>query len=300
MDGCSKVSEGCRGCYAERDLKRFYPGRDFGDVQFHSGRLDAPLKWKKPETIFVCSWGDLFHEKNTNDNINLVLAVIRGCQENFKGTQVNGHTFLILTKRPERMFNHMKDNREVFDYYRNCIFGTSVENDEAYRQRIPWLQKMYANLALRSFISFEPLLGEIKSVGHDMINLAWCRWIIVGGESGPRARPMHPDWAFKLHESARMANIPFFFKQWGEWLPIPDEEKPLPKLPKICRISPCGQDVTELPGLWDCRDQYFARVGKKKAGCLLGGQIVQERPKMFHELVEAYRRPGHPEPKEMT
>lgn len=198
VTGCSKISPGCRNCYAERMSRRLQamgcPNyvRAF-KVTLHEHVLLLPLTWSKPRTIFVNSMSDLFHREVPLDFILKVFSVIE---------QAPQHTFQILTKRSERM----RDLSPDLPWPDNAWMGVSVEDaDSAYRIR--HLQETSAKV---KFISFEPLLGAIPRV-----SLAGIDWVIVGGESGPQARPMDAEWVKAIRDQCLAASVPFFFKQWG-------------------------------------------------------------------------------------
>lgn len=280
--GCSRVSEGCRHCYAERMAARFSgPGlwadglaentpagpRWTGRVQLVPGQLDQPLRWKAPRRIFVNSMSDLFHEGLSNEQIAAVFGVMAACPQ---------HTFQVLTKRPERMRNwfgwmrvfamaqrdiasapteRQTTMKAAFtamgetdaakrrldahwwvdgDYgpwpLPNVWLGVSVEDQATADARIPLLLETPA--AVR-FVSAEPLLApvDMRRGIYQMgpadggfrdrgTSLAGIDWVIVGGESGPGARPMHPDWARGLRDQCAAAGVAFHFKQWGAWAPV--------------------------------------------------------------------------------
>lgn len=199
ITGCSKISEGCRHCYAERMAKRL---RLMGvnrysngfTLTIHEDLFELPLTWKKPRTIFVNSMSDLFHEDIPVEVIKKLFFVME------KASQ---HTFQILTKRAERL----ADIAGELAWPKNVWMGVTVESEE-YSSRIDDLKKVPA--AVR-FISFEPLLSEI-SYKHSLKDI---HWIIVGGESGPEARPMEESWALGLKRMSERDGAAFFFKQWG-------------------------------------------------------------------------------------
>lgn len=315
--GCSRVSEGCRFCYAESVDRRFAAtkGHEFRpwtgpnaahNVRLHPERLDMPLKWRKPRRVFVNSMSDLFHEQVPDKFIWRVFQVMAQCGQ---------HTFQILTKRPERMLEILqgrywrnfgpsslggdlhaliiKGEHQTGDvpFLPNVWLGVSVENQQAADERIPLLLQTPA--AVR-FLSCEPLLGpvnldrwfglqdgnewaeclcdEIDESDRPCITCE-CRkelgkksgldWVIAGGESGPNARPMHPDWARSLRDQCVAAGVPFFFKQWGEWVPYYHEAE----------LDPLSEDKSQWIG-----DMPFRRVGKKKAGRLFDGRAWDEYP----------------------
>lgn len=198
VTGCSKISEGCRFCYAERMAFRL---QAMGKPQYQNGfqptmqpaALDAPRSWRKPRVVFVNSMSDLFHEKVDTSFIAKVFGVMNECDQ---------HTFQVLTKRPDRALAIS----DKLTWTSNIWLGVSVENQEM-TGRIKLLQQIPA--ALR-FLSVEPLIGRISRLPLQGIG-----WVIVGGESGPGARPMNPDWVREIRNKCQKANVPFFFKQWG-------------------------------------------------------------------------------------
>ena len=195
--GCTKISPGCKNCYAERFAERFrgVPGHPFEqgfDLRFVPKALELPLQWKKPRRVFVNSMSDLFHEDVTDDFIRQVFDVIQKAPQ---------HQFQILTKRAERLST--LQNSVIPG---NVWLGVSVENAD-YRWRIDHLRTVPAKIR---FLSIEPL---IDSVGR--LNLNGIDWVIVGGESGPHARPMDVAWVREIREQCQESQVPFFFKQWG-------------------------------------------------------------------------------------
>ena len=199
VTGCSKVSEGCRHCYAERMAARLQAMgqakyRDGFEVALHPEHLEDPFKWKKPRMVFVNSMSDLFHEKIPVGFIDSVFETMVRCPQ---------HTFQVLTKRPGRAVTL------GLPWARNIWFGVSVESSKQ-MERVRCLVDNSA--ASVSFVSAEPLLGPLPCLGRYMHDLDW---IIAGGESGPGARPMHPDWAREVRDLCVQARVPFFFKQWG-------------------------------------------------------------------------------------
>lgn len=242
VTGCSKVSEGCRNCYAEREWPRMaansqsvYFGRDFSDVQLHKERLDIPIRWKMPRKIFVNSMSDLFHQALFDEDIDLVFAVMALAPQ---------HTFQVLTKRPERMREYLDlrtDNREeaIGQAMRelsngknpglpewplkNVWLGVSVEDQETADDRIRILLEVPAAL---HWISMEPLIGPVslEEVPVGMLgplrpgartNLPKVKWVVVGGESGPAARHMEGNWLRKIKYECEEAKVPLFIKQLG-------------------------------------------------------------------------------------
>jgi len=198
VTGCTKISPGCQHCYAERMSERL---QAMGQDNYRNGfrltvqphMLELPLRWKKPQTIFVNSMSDLFHKDVPLNYIQRVFDVMR---------RAHWHRFQVLTKRAERLADLSGD----LVWAANIWMGVSVESDQ-YRKRIDALRSTSARI---KFLSLEPLLGPL----HDL-DLRDIQWVIVGGESGPSARPMNPAWATDLRDQCRRAKVPFFFKQWG-------------------------------------------------------------------------------------
>lgn len=344
--GCTKVSEGCRHCYAERMSARlaamadadFWKDRDPGRkhhyqdvVQYRAAKplpqwnnqvrciddaLTDPLHWRKPRRVFVNSMSDLFHEDVPDAFICEVWNVMRACPQ---------HTYQLLTKRPERMADlvprlrfdgtrsgwvYLTDRAEnIHDGYAlghgvngctglpNVMLGTSVEDQATADARIPHLLRCPA--AVR-FLSVEPLLGAVdfrkvpgfNRVGMDVRN--W--WVIVGGESGPDARPMHPDWVRSIRDKCQAAGVPFFFKQWGAWKPICEfedgevdrkstQEEPSRWHPEGRTIHPWPDHTFGLDSHKDGPIHTMFRVGKKAAGRLLDGREHNDMPALPGQAV---------------
>jgi len=273
--GCAKVSPGCKNCYAEGMANRFNPG--------HWGP-EAPRKfqsdeyWKKPIAwnrkaekegvrykVFCGSMCDIF-ERRDND-LKLSLARNR-LGELIKWTQ--NLDWLLLTKRSEHFWHGLhdlgfiaRDSHWDYEYTipDNVWVGVSVENQEQADKRIPKLLKIPAKVR---FLSIEPLLGPI-----DLDNIKFpISWIIVGGESGPNARPMHPNWVRSLRDQCVKAGVPFFFKQWGEYVPARQSPHPIPH-------SVGGKYIGETK-------ISMRKVGKKKAGRLLDGREWNQMPEVFN------------------
>ena len=198
VTGCTKISPGCKNCYAERMAERL---QAMGQPNYVNGfkltlqphMLDLPLRWRKPQTIFVNSMSDLFHEEVPLGYIRKVFAVM---------ARAYWHRFQVLTKRAERL----ADLSRHLHWAPHIWMGVSVESN-TYRWRI---DRLRATPAAVKFLSLEPLLGPLPKLDLDGID-----WVIVGGESGPGARPMDPAWALDLCDQCRRAGVPFFFKQWG-------------------------------------------------------------------------------------
>ncbi|MGD0779353.1 MAG: phage Gp37/Gp68 family protein [Dehalococcoidales bacterium] len=198
VTGCTKVSSGCMNCYAERLALRLQamgnPSYKNGfSVTLHEDALTLPLKWKKPQTIFVNSMSDLFHENIPLEFILRVFDIMR---------RADWHCFQILTKRSERML----ELSPRLPWVSNIWMGITVEA-ENYMYRIEHLKGTGAAV---KFLSLEPLLSPINN-----LSLAGIDWVIVGGESGPNARPMKKDWVVDIRNQCQNKNVPFFFKQWG-------------------------------------------------------------------------------------
>lgn len=197
--GCTKISAGCKFCYAEvmtRRLKgmgqeKYKDG--FKVIKTHNSTLDIPYTWKGSKIVFVNSMSDLFHEKVPLDFIKNVFKVMNDNPQ---------HVFQVLTKRAERLLELHKE----FKWTHNIWMGVSVENDKV-SHRIGCLSKTKAKV---KFLSLEPLIGELPN-----LNLKKIDWVIVGGESGHNPRPMKQEWVIDIQKQCKKAKVPFFFKQWG-------------------------------------------------------------------------------------
>ncbi|MCW5235481.1 DUF5131 family protein [Verminephrobacter eiseniae] len=199
--GCTKISPGCKNCYAEAMAKRLQamgtPGYINGfKLTVLPKRLEEPLQRKKPTVYFVNSMSDLFHKNVSDAYIEQVFDVIRRCPH---------HTFQVLTKRAERLASFFK-HRPVPT---NAWIGVSVEDQKYGVPRIDHLRKVDARIR---FLSVEPLLNDVGQ-----LDLADIHWVIVGGESGPKARPMKPEWVERIQQQCAEQSVQFFFKQWGGW-----------------------------------------------------------------------------------
>jgi protein gp37 len=224
VTGCTQISPGCARCYAKTFAERFrgVPGHPYEqgfDLRLWPERLELPLTWRKPRLIFVNSMSDLFHEDVPARFVRSVFAVME---------RASWHTFQVLTKRPERAA--ALSGR--LPWPENVWMGVSVEN-QRWTTRIDALRETGA---ATKFLSCEPLLGPLR------LDLREIDWVIVGGESGPRARPMRADWARDVRAQCQAAGVPFFFKQWGT------------------------------------HDERGARVGKGRAGRLLDGRTWDAMP----------------------
>lgn len=297
--GCTPVSSGCTHCYAKRMFERFYQSHKFEDVTCRPERLTIPEKWIKPQRIFVDSMSDLFHEDVPDDFIDRVIV---SCATRY----TKHHVFMILTKRPERMLKYFGgrysnggfDTREIIKGHLNIMdgkhpadpriefewplpniwLGVSVEDQWTANERIPLLLQ---TPAAKRFVSVEPMLGtvDMRRVIYSMsptdmrgTSLDGIDWVICGGESGPGARPLNPKWVRDLRDQCVAARVPFFFKQWGEWMPSSEmTEEEIKGLSKsiakhLWPENPRGARVMSF------------KVGKKKAGNLLDGQVWNEYP----------------------
>lgn len=279
--GCQKVSEGCRNCYAEelhnRRHKAYQDGKLqnipqyaklFSEIQLLHDRIDEPLFWGKTQKVFVNSMSDIFHEDIPFEFLEEVF---------FTMNEESRHTFMILTKRPQRMrdfiewlINKWSDDSVGLSWYppNNIWFGVSVENQEAADERIPFLLNTPASVR---FLSCEPLLGSIDLTSYLGFNDPKTKgplidWVIVGGETGTGARPMHPAWVRGLRDQCQEHKVPFFFKSWGEW------------------ISESDYRFGDWPNLYQRKSHIFEngitvyKTGKKKSGRLLDGREWNELP----------------------
>lgn len=209
LTGCTRIGQGCVNCYAERMSHRLAAmgrleylgitndkGNWNGEIKLLFSRLDQPLHWKKPSRIFVNSMSDLFHKNVPNSFIHRVVTTMQNAPQ---------HQFQVLTKRYDRPFLVLYPQ----DASDNILIGFSICNqsdaDDA-RQYLRFVSEM----GWRTWVSYEPALEQINWQGWEFIE-----WLVCGGESGPGARPMHPDWARSARDFCAASNIPFFFKQWG-------------------------------------------------------------------------------------
>jgi len=296
VSGCSHVSEGCRFCYAERESKRWghtnlpwTKENSAVNVEFHQDRLQQPLRWKRPRRIFVNSMSDLFHEQIDLITISEIFGVMAASSQ---------HTFQVLTKRPERMqtilamdtfrelvriaaieLNDMHDDVWPLP---NVWLGVSVEDQRTADERIPILLQTPAALRfisaepLLAGITIEPYLGIQDEDGHDFPGL---NWVIAGGESGPHARPSHPDLFRRLRDECQEYQVPFFFKQWGEWAPVSLFK--IYRESRLCfvnRYTNEAHEFEENPGIGFDRESTMIRAGKKYAGNILDGRKWDEFP----------------------
>lgn len=308
VTGCTKISPGCAHCYAEVMARRQagrngYPADEPFRVTLRPERLEEPLRWRKPRRIFVCSMADLFHDQVPEKFIAKVFAIMDLARQ---------HTYLVLTKRPERMRSLISD--EDFQFHvgwfqsqavrefglpepdrigpwplGNVWVGVTAEDQRRADERIPLLLQVPA--AVR-FLSCEPLLGPIQLSdpdSHDWLGggcgctfnrpcgdgYPGLDWVIAGGESGPGARPMSPYWARSLRDQCQVAGgVPFFFKQWGEWLPLSSAHGG----PGRWSSDGTGPYDGKRIAMTGDRLTSAIRVGKSKAGRLLDGRAWDEFP----------------------
>jgi len=282
VNGCSVLSPGCTNCYAMRlagTRLKHHPSRAgltrdtkagpvwTGEVRLNEKALLEPLRWRRPRMIFWNAHGDLFHPDVPDEWIDREFAVM---------ALTPHHTHQVLTKRPERMRGYLRERQPLPGFHSeiavemlkidpkaertpllakrwplpNVWLGVSVEDRKRMLERAPALMDTPA--AVRWW-SAEPLLGDLGDVPAELMP----NWVVVGGESGPGARPMHPDWARSLRDQCAAAEVPFHFKQWGAYRPCTEAE-----LKQACSATLVGDRLTGA---------YMMRVGKKAAGRLLDG-----------------------------
>jgi protein gp37 len=201
--GCTKISPGCAHCYAETFAERFrgVPGHPYEqgfDLRVVPEKLSEPLRWASSKMIFVNSMSDLFHEGVDDDYILRVAAVM---------AIANWHTYQVLTKRSERLGSLLKTKLSEASRMSHIWWGVSVENQ---CHGLPRIEHLRASPAQTRFLSIEPLLEDLGT-----LNLSGIHWVIVGGESGPGARPLQREWVLSIRDQCDKAGVPFFFKQWG-------------------------------------------------------------------------------------
>jgi protein gp37 len=247
----------------------------------HRHRLEQPLRWRKPRMVFVCSMGDLFHEDVPDEFIASVFGVM---------ARARHHTFQVLTKRPNRLRQIVGEwERDGLTLSEGCTgmippnvwVGTSASTQKDLDANVPHLLSTPASVR---FLSLEPLLGpmsvsaylppygepdepiETTATSALLLQSPYVNWVIVGGESGPGARPMHPQWARNIRDQCISAGVPFFFKQWGEWLPGP-----------VAMQEAHAHRLRMLEWQDGC---LTSRVGKKRAGRELDGRTWDEMPEV--------------------
>ena len=198
VTGCSHISAGCVHCYAERMALRLKAAgmakyKNGFEVTTHEKELLTPQGWRKPHDVFLCSMGDLFHDKVPSGFIQRVFGVMKSCRQ---------HRFQVLTKRSQRL----RQRAQTLPWPDNVWMGVTVEN----AQNVNRIADLVATAAKVKFLSVEPLLSDIEHLPLDGID-----WVIVGGESGPGARPMKKEWVLSIRNQCRKARVAFYFKQWG-------------------------------------------------------------------------------------
>jgi len=311
--GCTEKSEGCKNCFAKRMAHRlmhmphtsYYQfvladnGEDDpekfknipewnGQTHLVKSKLTEPMKWKSPRMVFTVDMGDLFHESVPFEWIDAVFTVM---------SDLDQHIYILLTKRPERILELFcwKILRSGYNWRPkyNIWFGVTAENQEQANIRIPILLNIPA---AKRFVSIEPMLGSVdltklqldfagghykdalggRRYGKTTIETFKCLdWVICGGESGSKARPMHPDWVRSVRDQCESAKVPFFFKQWGEWMPItrPLTSSEINVLPKHYASTSRFLQIT------DPYAEYY-KAGKHKSGDKLDGKQHHEWPKI--------------------
>lgn len=265
--GCSKCSPGCDNCYAERFATRL--AKNPATAQKYAVVIDEHGKWtgnfnvdltpfaslpKKSKRIFIGSMCDIFHE---NASYNWFLWIVH------RMSQYPQHTFILLTKRPQRMNKFISLTRETDTDcglwpLPNLWIGVTVCNQAEADEKIPVLRVIPA---AKRLVSVEPMIGPVE-IGKYLYDTQYIDWVICGGETGPGARPMHPDWVRSLRDQCQQARVPFFFKSWGEWSADYTYDD---------AIRTLGAYVADTP---------FARIGKKRAGRLLDGVEHNEFPEV--------------------
>jgi protein gp37 len=222
VTGCDPIGDGCLHCYAKRLAWRFrgrngFPTGDPFAVTVHEDRMHQPYEWKKPRRIFVCSMGDLFHAKVPLPVIDRIVQI---CRENPQ------HRFIILTKRPGNVLRYQQWKGLNFTLPSNIWLGVSVWDQISFNTMVQTLNMTWVE---NRFISLEPMLGAVDmtlcanpwdDIEVHMAQIKTLKWVIAGGETGPGARPIHPLWIRQLVSDCDDAQVPFFFKGWGEWFPV--------------------------------------------------------------------------------
>lgn len=268
--GCTKLSPGCKNCYAKQMANRLkgrygYPSENPFEPTFHPGRIDKPKSWRKMRLVFVCSMADLWHGKNEWVDIDKVFFT---CHHH----EAEWHTYLFLTKRIETAWYYFKSpiyskphiKRSEFLKHKNIWLGITAEDQEHLERRMQFLEKIPASVR---FVSVEPMLGRMDLtpwLPHAL------DWVICGGESGPGARPIHPDWPRSLRDQCQEAEVPFFFKQWGEYITAYDAGYRSEDIDQWKQSF--GQAWVRSKRDWRFDDgTQMVHVGKKAAGRLLDG-----------------------------
>jgi len=301
--GCSKVSPGCENCYALSMAKRLagmerangtanyrltlMPDQDNKQTEWNghtlllTDRLNKPAEWAKPRAIFVCSMGDLFHEHSDFEKIDAVFSVMSDCDQ---------HIYILLTKRPEvakRFFAWKLQYHNIpWQPKPNSWLGVTAENQEQANKRIPILLQLPA---AKRFVSIEPMLGMVDllnlnegiglhcdclsgqafSLGETYHGGPQLDWVICGGETGSKARPMHHLWVESVRDQCKEAGTPFFFKQWGEWMSLHDSSEDQELKSKGSTLVGSGWFANTM-----------IKVGRKTAGDLLYGKQYHAWPEL--------------------
>lgn len=302
VTGCTPCSPGCEHCYAAGIARRFWGERPFSEVRWHEERLSEPLSWRRPGRVFVCSMGDLFHPdvpaEFIADVFDIMASAGLSCRKRHEHDeecwQGEGHTYLVLTKRPERMQQVLSEQihqamrdwpgdrclsmaMEVGDWpLPNVWLGVTVCNQAEADAKIPLLLQ---TPAARRFVSIEPMLGPvdlahlhvgthgalIDCLAGDVMTAkgeiyaaapSALDWVIVGGETGAGARPMHPNWVRGVRDQCQATGVPFFFKSWGKW-------------------APTGLTIVDSTETWAEMQRYGH---KASAGHLLDGVELRQFP----------------------
>jgi len=284
---CSPVSEGCLNCWHLAMAKRLAKNPMIsaeergayleaegwkGSPQLRNKELEAPFHLKKPARIGVQFMGDLFHESVSSRFINSVIGIMTA-------EETGHHMFFILTKRPQKMRDYFKNFTKcgviLSEFIEGVYLGVSVEDQKTADERIPILLQIPV---AKRFVSVEPMLGPIDLTGYRdsekndrqylETNIQALDWVVLGGETGPHARPLYPDWVRSLRDQCQAAGVPFFFKGWGEW------------------ASPSQIEISIMLSIYDGDTKRFDpkgknpfKFGKKKAGRLLDGREWNETPR---------------------
>jgi len=264
VSGCTPCSPGCTHCWALAMEKRFRPQKG---IQIHPERLDIPLKRKKP-TVYAI-WNDLLHEDVPNNFLSDVFRILEKCPQ---------HIFLVLTKRAKGMADYL-DGYKIASNIWLCV---TVCNQQEADEKISILLKIQAAV---HFISYEPALGPLIKwwLDGNCESERKPSWLICGGESGPGARPMHPEWARLVRDQCQAAGVPFFFKQWGEWS-ADDEKRKMSRRTRWIHLD--GTSSHPYPELSQYRSELMCYIGKKVAGRILDGRTWDELPEVKRRTIE--------------
>lgn len=312
ITGCSHESPGCIHCYAQTlagGRLQHHPSRAgltipskngpvwTGEVRFNEQWLDQPFQWTKPSDIFVVAHGDLFHEAVPDEWIDRVFAVM---------ILAHQHRFQVLSKRPDRMLRYLSGGRDLYQrvldaarplrnqrprlgdvpiddpglgtWHRNIWLGTSVERQQEADKRRTALETLAREYGWSTWVSYEPALGPVDWNGWEFI-----RWLVSGGESGPKARPSHPDWHRSARDFCIARGVPYFFKQWGAWSPHldrdaddPDWRAPYSQMRESKKFQ--FLNLAGGCGFHGDRLHVMENIGKKAAGAMLDGREWRQFP----------------------